>query len=417
MRLCCRGATRAAVRNLVLLVLVALISLLGGGKLAATNVFDTLTQFVPVEDCVNVRKSDDETTVQRRSATGDLCAFARERKSRVLVVQFVRGGEFGESAVRELFDSVTLPNVTASSITIEPYDARKHAEPDLVVEGPPKFSKLSSCALQGARIPWLQFSGEPGRYYEDDDWCLHDAPPIARLDTSFHHLCKVNQSSTVFVWVPYAAVAMRELLFDSKAQSSFDWKKWRERPNLLAWVASNCKVKRRQAAFRALHKHASRHGFGEVHALGACARNNVSDDVKPRSDGWSGVADVYRNYRFVLAMESQLEHGYITEKIVTAFSAGAVPVYYGDSDAAAFLFGKLNVPYIDVRYVWRRFAQHPVNYEYPKSADWFMIAQYMHDFEQTPRVYIEAQRANVARDKSQNGFEAYSLAETTSRCN
>ena len=67
-------------------------------------------------------------------------------------------------------------------------------------------------------------------------------------------------------------------------------------------------------------------------------------------------------------------------------SAGAIPVYYGDSAAAAFLFGKLNIPYIDVRYVWRRFARHCVNYEYPKSADWFMIAQYMHDFEKIFRV-------------------------------
>ena len=136
MRLCRRDATRAAVRNLMLAVLVAL-SLLGGGKLAATKVFDTLTQSFPVQDCVNV---NDEPTVQRRRATGDLCAFARERKSRVLVVQFVRGGEFGESAVRELFDSVVSLNGTASSTTIEPYDVRKHAEPDLIVEGRPSLA-------------------------------------------------------------------------------------------------------------------------------------------------------------------------------------------------------------------------------------------------------------------------------------
>ena len=416
MRSCCHNATRAPARTFVFAALVAL-SLLGWGKLAATNVFDTLTQSVPVEDCAKVRKSGDETTAQR-SATGDFCAFARERKSRVVVVQFVRGGQFGESAVRELFDSMISPNgtSTASSTTIEPYDARKHAEPDLIVEGPPKFSKLSSCAIHGAHIPWLQFSAEPGRYYEEDDWCSHGAAPIARLDTSFHHICRVDQSKTVFIWTPYAKVSMSELLFDS-SKTFFDWKQWRERPNFLAWVASNCKVKRRQTAFRSIHKYASTHEFGEVHALGNCARNKVSDDVKPRSAGWSSVADVYKNYRFVLAMESQLEHGYVTEKIVTAFSAGAIPVYYGDSDAAAFLFSKLNVPYIDVRYVWKQFARRPVNYERPKSANWFMIAQYMHDFEKSPRTYIEAQHANVAQKTSQNVYEAYSLAEMTLRCN
>ena len=399
---------------LVLVALVALSSLIRG-KLFATNlVFDALTHSVPVEDCV--RKFDDDTGIQHR-ATTDLCAFAREHKRRVVVIQFVRGGEFGESAVRELLDSIQSSTNARFATTIEMYEARKHAEPDLIVEGPPKFSKLSSCAVHRVRIPWVQFSGEPGSYYDDNEWCSHDAAPIARLDTSFHHLCKVNQSSTVFVWMPYAKVSMHELLFDTSNQSFFDWKQWRKRPHFLAWVASNCKVKRRQRAFRSIHKHASKYGFDAVHALGACARNKVSNNVAPRSSGWSGVTRVYKNYRFVLAMESQLEHGYITEKIVTAFSAGAIPVYYGDSAAAAFLFGKLNIPYIDVRYVWKRFARHRVNYEHPKSADWFMIAQYMHDFEKTPRVYVEAQHANVAHDTSQNGYEAFSLAEMASRCN
>ena len=73
MRSCCHNATRAPARTFVFAALVAL-SLLGWGKLAATNVFDTLTQSVPVEDCAKVRKSGDETTAQRRA----ISAHSRE---------------------------------------------------------------------------------------------------------------------------------------------------------------------------------------------------------------------------------------------------------------------------------------------------------------------------------------------------
>ena len=37
----------------------------------------------------------------------------------------------------------------------------------------------------------------------------------------------------------------------------------------------------------------------------------------------------YVNYKFVLAMENKYSPGYITEKIIYAFAAGAVPIYYG----------------------------------------------------------------------------------------
>jgi hypothetical protein len=396
---------RSRVCNIVLFMLVTL-TLVLRGNLVATKLFNTLLYSVPV-DCVTVKRAPNfQVNATNVDTESDLCSFAQQTR---VLIQFVRGGEYGESAARELLTSIS-PNAT-----VESYDARKHAKPDLIVEGPPKFSKLSNCALD-VHVPWLQVTAEPGRYYSDDDWCSHATAPIARLDTSFHHFCRVNQSTTVFIWVPYAKVAMTELLFNPKDQLSFDWKRWRERPYFLAWVASNCKVKKRQIAYRSIHKHASKHGFGEVHALGTCARNKASD-IKPRSDGWRSVTDVYENYRFVLAMESQLEQGYVTEKIVTAFSAGAIPIYYGDSAAAALLFGKFNVPYIDVRYVWRRFTERSVNIEQPKASDWFIIAQYMHEFEKKPGVYSETMRAHLAQDASQIEYEAYSLAAATSSCN
>jgi hypothetical protein len=44
---------------------------------------------------------------------------------------------------------------------------------------------------------------------------------------------------------------------------------------------------------------------------------------------WQNNHVLYKNYRFALVMENKYMRGYITEKIVTAFMAGCIPIYYG----------------------------------------------------------------------------------------
>ena len=38
--------------------------------------------------------------------------------------------------------------------------------------------------------------------------------------------------------------------------------------------------------------------------------------------------DVFRRYRFCIAMENTVAHDYVTEKLWDAFAAGCVPIYY-----------------------------------------------------------------------------------------
>ncbi len=38
--------------------------------------------------------------------------------------------------------------------------------------------------------------------------------------------------------------------------------------------------------------------------------------------------DVFRRYRFCIAMENTIAHDYVTEKLWDAFAAGCVPIYY-----------------------------------------------------------------------------------------
>ena len=46
--------------------------------------------------------------------------------------------------------------------------------------------------------------------------------------------------------------------------------------------------------------------------------------------------ELYRSFKFVVAFENSRVSGYITEKLLTAFLAGAVPIYYGAPDVAQY---------------------------------------------------------------------------------
>lgn len=47
---------------------------------------------------------------------------------------------------------------------------------------------------------------------------------------------------------------------------------------------------------------------------------------------------LYANYKFVVAMEHKNKPGYITEKIINAYEANAIPIYSGDTDTVSELF-------------------------------------------------------------------------------
>jgi len=63
-------------------------------------------------------------------------------------------------------------------------------------------------------------------------------------------------------------------------------------------------------------------------ASGGRALNNLGRRVAP---GLDAKLDFLRAYKFHLAFENREVPGYVTEKIVDAFMAGTVPVYWGDA--------------------------------------------------------------------------------------
>lgn len=72
--------------------------------------------------------------------------------------------------------------------------------------------------------------------------------------------------------------------------------------------------------------------------------------VGPASAKWAGNSRLYRDYRFCLVMENEAIAGYITEKILNAFLAGCIPIYYGTEqifdvfNSRAFVYYNISNP-------------------------------------------------------------------------
>lgn len=84
--------------------------------------------------------------------------------------------------------------------------------------------------------------------------------------------------------------------------------------------------------------------INHVEAVGAC-KNNVKG--LPRSN-WVNNWKTLSDYRFGLCMENTKAPGYITEKILMAFLAGVIPVYYGTEEIFD-IFNRKAFIYYDVK--------------------------------------------------------------------
>ncbi len=98
--------------------------------------------------------------------------------------------------------------------------------------------------------------------------------------------------------------------------------------HFLIYAAGNC-VSFREEAFQQLSM------IGNVHYGGKCRGKAESKNISQVDSGislrnfWHNV-ELYKSYRFCLVMEHNGNHrGYITEKIMMAFIAGCIPIYYG----------------------------------------------------------------------------------------
>jgi hypothetical protein len=125
------------------------------------------------------------------------------------------------------------------------------------------------------------------------------------------------------------------------------------RPHFLIYAHSHC-VGVRQQAFRQI---ANAGNLPTVHYGGSCdggVKHNVTKATRYKNNvqlsNWEDNRQLYQNFRFCLTMEHVNTPGYITEKILVAFWAGCIPIYWGTEEIfdifnqEAFLFWNVKDP-------------------------------------------------------------------------
>lgn len=165
---------------------------------------------------------------------------------------------------------------------------------------------------------------------------------------------------------------------------------WHERRAAMVWLSSNCESTNRREALVTLLRAKLPNVRLRLDAFGACARaagseapahllpptpasadeRRTAGPSRARANGtaatrallpgaavggaqpglprpnrrrlknlrdWAFKLDLFSRYRFCLVAENSVAPWYVTEKLLHAFAAGCVPVYYGTPDVRAFL--------------------------------------------------------------------------------
>jgi GR25 family glycosyltransferase involved in LPS biosynthesis len=107
-----------------------------------------------------------------------------------------------------------------------------------------------------------------------------------------------------------------------------DKAEWERKQKFCAFVVSNPMNPVRNAAFHTIASYKHVDSAGRLY-------NNVGDGIFAGAGGGGGELrklEYLKDYKFVLAYENQRAPGYVTEKILHAKAAGAVPIYWGARD-------------------------------------------------------------------------------------
>lgn len=180
-------------------------------------------------------------------------------------------------------------------------------DPDLVVRS--HFQRLEP--TRPYKCPYITWSGEsypvahlPGR------------APLLELNTA--HTGRPNE-----VWLPFLVVEQAHTV----------------RPDPVVWPKRWCaamaftnRVREREELFWQMRiQEPTCYGFG------ASCRTSDNPFILPASERGKNNTS-FQPFGFVVSMENKVAPGYITEKIGTAFCAGAVPIYWGDTATVCDFF-------------------------------------------------------------------------------
>ncbi len=153
-------------------------------------------------------------------------------------------------------------------------------------------------------------------------------------------------SKSKTIYVPYASLGFTEravsplLLLAPRKETT--------RPYFAAYLVSNCMEKERQDYYDELVDFAKANNLGPVHALGKCFGTHPETKIERQGRGTNYLNEavkMFQDYQFVLSFENGIVPGYVSEKIVSPFLAGAIPIYFGD-EAVFKIFNPKSFVYV-----------------------------------------------------------------------
>lgn len=200
-------------------------------------------------------------------------------------------------------------------------------KPHLVVKNVYRARNTSMLSELKNHVPYISFSPEKGkmksRRYRSTGYPLHEFVTFKNSDDNL-------------TYIPFAAYAKNYPEFlNSQPRKHVSLENLKRRHDLI-YVYSHC-VSVRDNFFTTVSKY-----LESSHSYGKCV-NNQSGRV-PGS--YNDLSKLYSNYKFVVAMEHAKKKGYLTEKIINAYEANSIPIYWGDVETAREFFNTKS--YIDL---------------------------------------------------------------------
>ncbi len=172
---------------------------------------------------------------------------------------------------------------------------------------------------QNVKVPYLAFSGER----ENLRWKRFKPSGYPFLEITAN-----KKEGDNFIFLPYVCYGhsnFRKSFLNAISEREVNG----IRPRQVAYISSHY-IKEREKMFKLLR---DRLGDQAI-ALGKCSRTPGFSAPGTYHD----LKSIYKGYNFGFAMENHDQPGYVTEKIANVFEGGAIPIYWGDAEAAAEFF-------------------------------------------------------------------------------
>lgn len=179
-----------------------------------------------------------------------------------------------------------------------------------------------------------------------DTWPILNAQDGTLLRDNFYSLGYFNESEH-----PHY-IHMTFLQFVLMAKGPTSWKRILDptyrpvatnRTRFLIYAQGHCQDYRDEAFDRLS-------SINVVYQGGSCGSKTINKELANDMIGNSWVTNIehFSYYRFCLVMENTNKWGYITEKLLTAFEAGCVPIYYGSQETVFSMFNRRAFVFYDI---------------------------------------------------------------------